>query len=107
MEPDEPPHRPAPHARPKPGDKIVPKPGDKILIRWPGGPHDFHMEFIELNDSMPAPHAPGWLSLYGKVGEEYLPRWNQHIYDYRTLYARYVSRGVYEMVRHVGLGPAK
>lgn len=96
MDPDEAPHRPAPHAVP-----IVPKPGDKILIRWPGGPHDFHMEFISLNESMPA-HAPGWLSLYGKVGEEYLARWDQHIYDYRTLYARYVSDGVYEMVPHVG-----
>lgn len=63
MEPDEPPHRPAPHAVP-----IVPKPGDKIPIRWPDGEHDFVMEFMYEDASMIGIY-PGWHWLHGVIVE--------------------------------------
>lgn len=77
---------------PKP---TAPKPGDKIVIGWPGGPYDFEMEFRHLDDRFPPP-APGWLWLRGIVG--YTPIAGTNSPDVRTLYARPIGPGVYEMV---------
>lgn len=84
----------------------VPHRGERLVIRWPGGPHDFEMVFLHLDDTMPGPHEPGWLWLYGKVGESRLG--DLTVSDYSTLYARPVSPGLYEMVPHQGHlgGPA-
>lgn len=75
----------------------APKPGDRIQIRWPNGPRNFEMHFERLDEVMPTPH-PGWFWLHGSVGSEYLERWGATFHEYRTLYARFVSDGVYEMV---------
>lgn len=77
-----------------------PKRGDHIVIIWPGGPHNFRMEFDKLDASMPPP-PPGWLWLHGKVGETKL-RFDLVVNDWRTLYARPVADGVYEMVPRRG-----
>jgi hypothetical protein len=74
-----------------------PEPGDTITIRWPGGPHDFQMEFVRFDEPPCPPHEPGWVYLHGIVGETR----TQHITskDYRTLYARPVGPGLlYEML---------
>jgi hypothetical protein len=44
----------------------LPTRGDIIEIRWPGGPYNFEMKFIEESRSMPVPPA-GWYYLHGQV----------------------------------------
>lgn len=71
--------------------------GDVITIRWPGGPHDFVMTFECLDETI-APHAPGWLWLFGSVGETEIKHLPFKVKDWRRIYARKVEPGVYEMV---------
>jgi hypothetical protein len=66
--------------------RAVPRKGDKILIIWPGGPHNFEMEFMYLDETMPAPNGE-YLWLHGVI-DGYA----------RTLYARPVEPGTYRMV---------
>ena len=78
-----------------PESPTVPQPGDKIVIHWPGGP-DFHMEFLGLDETMPAAH-PGWLFLHGIVGYTEATRFFAEQPTYQTLYARPIGPGEYEM----------
>lgn len=73
----------------------LPRRGDKLVIRWPGG-HDFHMEFLQVEDHGP-PHEPGWVFLHGKTGEHELGHLGM-VGEYQTLYARPVEPGVWEML---------
>lgn len=54
---------------------ILPMKGERITIRWPGGPHDFVMEF-EIEDTHIA-GPPGWYYLHGLVVSpaNWHPRW--------------------------------
>lgn len=75
--------------------RALPKPGDVIYIVWPGGPHDFTMEFLGLDELKPPPHED-YLWLHGIVGRRQL----EHITitDVRTIYARPTSPGFFRMV---------
>lgn len=45
----------------------LPTEGDRIVIRWPGGPYDFVMDF--LCERTPRPPTPGWHFLHGVIVE--------------------------------------
>lgn len=66
--------------------RAIPKRGDEITIVWPGGPRDFEMKFLCLDDTMPGAH------------DDFL--WLRGIVDgwETTLYARPTGPGVYRMV---------
>lgn len=44
----------------------LPKRGERVTIRWPGGPYDFEIEYIDLDDGMPRADD-GWYWLRGLV----------------------------------------
>jgi hypothetical protein len=46
----------------------LPKRGERVTIRWPGGPYDFEIEYLGLNDAMPEAED-GWYWLRGLVVE--------------------------------------
>lgn len=53
----------------------LPKRGERVTIRWPGGPYDFEIEYLGLDETMPRADD-GWYWLHGLVvkPEEYLRR---------------------------------
>ncbi|MCM4080400.1 hypothetical protein [Paractinoplanes hotanensis] len=77
--------------------RSIPRKGDRILVRWPGGPYDFDMEFVRLREDLGA-HAPGWLWLVGIVGWSELDHGRLRWPDVRTLYARPIGDSTFEMV---------
>lgn len=44
----------------------LPKRGERVTVRWPGGPYDFEVEYIGLNEAMPRADD-GWYWMRGLV----------------------------------------
>lgn len=42
------------------------KRGERVTVRWPGGPYDFEIEYIGLNEAMPRADE-GWYWVRGLV----------------------------------------
>ena len=67
--------------------------GDEIVIRWPGGPHGFVIEYYDDGRQlMPSP-SPGWQYLRGVVIEPPGPGWR----SLRTFYVRPIEGGEYSL----------
>lgn len=68
------------------------KPGERVAIEWPGGPHNFVIEF-SYADPVRVIDWPGWLVLHGTVVEPEGPVPRQ----YRAFYVHLVD-GAYKMI---------
>lgn len=77
-------------------ERLTPVAGDKIVVHWPNGP-DFHMEFLRTDPFQPPIHE-GWLFLYGIVGYTEPNRFFDAMPIYKTLYAKPIGPGEFEML---------
>jgi len=67
------------------------RPDERITIRWPGGPHDYVIEFEKAE---PLDAIRGWLYLYGLVVQPSAPQFRTR----RGFYCRPVGDREYTML---------
>ncbi|GIE35877.1 hypothetical protein Ait01nite_089220 [Actinoplanes italicus] len=72
----------------------APRRGEEIRIIRPGAP-DIRMRFERVDREAGWNPAPGWLLLFGEILEGLI---NTGGWRWRTLCARPIERGVYQMV---------
>ncbi len=66
--------------------------GDRVTVRWPGGPHDYLLEFDHFRTER---FVGGWVLLVGRQVE---PEGGQRGGGYlRTFYVRPVEAGVFTL----------
>jgi hypothetical protein len=76
---------------PKPQPEPEPK---RVTVRWPGGPHDFVLEYLPPKPGWYPDHQPGWFWVTGRVVE---PAGPEHGAT-RTLFAERIGPDEFRMI---------
>lgn len=69
--------------------------GEEVIIRWPGGPHDYRVEYYDDGrDVQPRP-GPGFQYIRGVVIE---PDFGSHWRSMRTFFVHPIGNGEYTLL---------
>lgn len=81
-------------------EKHLHRPGELITIRWPGGLHDFKIQF-QYADEVSAPGWESWVVLHGQVVEPEEAQYQR----YHGFYCHPIGDREYAMIPYNGVVP--
>lgn len=73
--------------------------GEELVIRWPGGPHDYKIEYYDNGQLTQPRPSRGFQYIRGVVIE---PDFGSHWRTMRTFYVRPLGNGEYSLLPMMG-----